>query len=246
MITLDLADGLVSASSIESAFGPLLVVVMGYTTDLQHVALVDVEAVETGTAQITMRVVSFIGSGYERDSPPSTTYAANDWRSHAFGSTTPSASCVCGAQPSSTTRCMNGEIEYRINVANPPVSGFVYTNVETWTVTRNPTNTSLRNYYFNDAFLQNPNDPDFDWCYESMTYSWWQWCGLQSPCVSPALQTYWTSGTWSAVAKIRQTYCPSKHFKVCTIGTDWWVPSGQLEAWFIHQCAFTYGIRIAK
>lgn len=245
--TLQMADGLVSPASIESAYGPVSNTVMGYTTEEQNVALVDVFATSIGAQEVTLRIVSYIGSGYERESPPSAVYASNDWRRQGnYTTNQPNANCVCGNQPLPSVRCMDGEIQYRTNAANPPQNGFVFINVESWTVGLASTNLSQKRYRYDDPFMQNPNDPGNDGCFETLTYSWWSFYNCSDWCTSPAVQSYWTNSTWSAIDKIRDQNCPSKNFKLCTVLLNYEVPQGFIEPWYMHTCSFTYGNVIAK
>lgn len=240
--------GLVSAASLQSAYAPLHTTVMGYTTDDQHVSLVDVEAESVGVTEVVLRVVSFVCSGYERDNAPSATYASNDWRKFGLGGSGTTPACVCGSQPAQAVRCMDKEIEYRINAANPLGSGYAFINVVTWTITTSQTNLATRNYKYDDLFLANPNDPGNDECDESLTCWWHNGFGfcVDAICASPARQSYWTTSTWTASTKIRQQHCYSKHFKVCTMGSTLVVVMGDLEPYYIHTASFSYGDKILK
>ena len=247
-INVAMDGGLVSAASLQSEYGSLHTAVMGYTTDDQHVSLVDVEAESVGATEVVLRVVSFVCSGYERDNAPSATYASNDWRKFGLGGPGPTPACVCGSQPAQAVRCMDKEIEYRINAANPLGSGYAFINVVTWTITPSPTNLATRNYKYNDPFLANPNDPGNDECDESLT-CWWHnafgFC-VDAICASPARQSYWTTSTWAASTKIRQQHCYSKHFKICTMGSTQPYIIGDLEPYNIHTASFSYGDKILK
>jgi hypothetical protein len=143
---------------------------------------------------------------------------------------------------------MDKEIEYRINAANPPSSGYGFINVETWTITTAATNLSNHHYRYNDPFLNNPFDPGDDGYSESLTCWWWTFyfCEDSQSCESPARQSYWTNSTWNAATKIRQTYCLSKDFKVCTMGSLWWVVPGIIEPYYGHTCSFSYGLKILR
>ena len=208
--------------------------------------LIDVAVTSVGLQEVNVRIVSYIGSGYERDNAPSSTYAANDYRKFGMGGSGLTAACVCASQPAPAVRCLDKEIEYRINTANIPTPGISFMNVETWTIGLAATNLALKRYKFDDPFLQNPNDPGYDGCFETLTYSWWSFYVCDNTCVAPPNASFWTTSTWSAVMKIRQFNCPSKNFKVSTMGSDWYVTPGLLEPTWLHTSSFAYGNPVIK
>ncbi|MBK9760075.1 MAG: hypothetical protein IPO90_08920 [Flavobacteriales bacterium] len=251
LLEVPLINGTAPVDGVIAAYIPLHVMVMGLTTDMQHVTLVNVEVASQNSALLILNVICFIGSGYER-AAPSTDYGDDGTNVRLWGQYSnqaqPNTGCRCGAQPTPSVKCLDKEIETRINVANPTVSGFYFTNVETWQVNGGSTDFAQKRYRFNEPFLHNPYDPTPTWdgCFGTRTFSRWTFYGCDDACQVVPNEIYWTNGTWAAINLIKGAQCPTKTFKVCMITSAFYIQPGILEQWDIHQCSFSYGIKWAK
>ncbi|MFN3875188.1 MAG: hypothetical protein ACK4L7_04670, partial [Flavobacteriales bacterium] len=140
-VPLPVANGQSAAASVYAAFNTALDALAPLTTEEQHVVLVDVMEPEPGSNALLVNYQ--IGSGYEKvNNPPNTTYTVSHWWGNPAGqSSTP---CDCTGNLDPKRRCANKEIEWRMNAANfyALQPGEFLTDVETWTVRENATNTN--------------------------------------------------------------------------------------------------------
>jgi hypothetical protein len=247
-ITVPLAftGGQSSASSVYAAFNAALDAIAPLTTDDQHVVLVDVVEPEEGATALIVQYQ--IGSGYEKvNNPPNTTYTTSHWWGNSLGQSNP---CDCTGNLDPNRRCANKEIEWRMNAANLYAlqPGEFLTDVETWTVRDQTTNTAQKKYSYLDPLMAGPA-PLGDGHRDTKTfYARSNSTPTEPNCLPSASMAFWTgnttTGTWSAVMAIRNLHCPTKRFLSSTSEAHSWSSTGGNPPTVhrLHRWSFTYGI----
>lgn len=252
-VPLPVANGQSTAASVYAAFNAALDALAPLTTDEQHVVLVDVVEPPPGAQALTINYQ--IGSGYEKaNNPPNTNYTVSHWWGNPAGQSSTPCDCTGNLDPS--RRCANKEIEWRMNAANLYAlqPGEFLTDVETWRVSENPSNTNqpaqphYRNYRYDHPTLAGPA-PLGDGYRDTKTfYARSNSTPTEPNCLPIASMQFWTgnatTGTWSAVMTIRNLHCPTKRFLSSTSEAHGWSSTGGSPPTIhrLHRWWFTYGI----
>lgn len=247
-LQVPMAGDAVTLSIAYDAFNQLGVLLEGVNTAEQHLVLVDVELDELRGQVADLRVVRRIGFGAMKGAP-STTYNMSDDYRWLYPSGAQHTSCPCGDNPAIMSYCANGVIQRRINQANlhPLAPGEYWYDLETWFVGAMETMIAAKIYAVMDPAMVVSDDPcndphvtrlfsHLDVNFEDSNY-----------CLDQDEMAYWTgdanTGTWSAIAYINSTHCPSKLFAQCVIGggviSSPPMPCGY--PWLFHVGHFTYG-----
>lgn len=245
-VPLPMANGQSTAASVYAAFNTALDALTPLTTEEQHVVLVDVVEPEAGASELLVNYQ--IGSGYEKvNNPPNTTYTVSHWWGNPVGYSNP---CDCTGNLDPNRRCANKEIEYRMNAANlyGLQPGEFLTDVETWTVRDQTTNTALKRYSYLAPLLAGPA-PLGDGHRDTKTfYARSNSTPTEPNCLPTASMQFWTgnatTGTWSAVMAIRNLHCPTKRFLSSNSEAHSWSSTGGSPPTIhrLHRWWFTYGI----
>ncbi|MBX2980899.1 MAG: hypothetical protein KF905_16550 [Flavobacteriales bacterium] len=229
---LDLSGNAVSTSSVYAAYNEFVADLATYTTDDQHIHLVDL--LESNGQLLGLVQVA---SGYAKNNPPNINYPANylAWWCNVDNPV------LCN-----TSNLADHVIRQRINSANQYAlqPGQFFHSIETWLVSVDPTSIPAKTYWWRDPFMASPT-PNNNGYRESLLYSWRDGAPLGGKCLNAVEMRYWTgnattNGTWRAITKIRLQHCPNKLFTGCNMaGGAQTIPEG---LYWIHVGTFTYAL----
>lgn len=223
-------DGTVDESEVLAAYNTAFDALENIPTNEQHLVVIDASGSAQGT-QLAIVCSYVIGSGYEQSL--NTTYTNEDdylwWQ--GFGQ---SSGCPCGDNPNTISWCADHHIQKRINYEiTGGVLGY-WTDVETWSATQFPTDVSANNVWLED--LPNP-DPNLSG-HSNQDYLIYLCGGMDCvTCLDEGDMAFHTQGTYDAMLKIRNDYCPTKELVTCRMDGDTDGTS------YFHTARFSYGLR---